>query len=109
VTVAEAVDEGSVSCKTVEIPASPAAKPLIEADLDVAVGGLDAAVLLGHDGIVSGGFHAVEPAQIVVAPGEIKFSVAVKVFERGRQRVGSMLARDAPQLPKRVLQAFGDG
>jgi hypothetical protein len=48
------------------------------------------------------------PAQVAVAPGEIKLGVAVEVFESRRQRVGSVLARDA-QLPKRVLQAFGDG
>ena len=109
VTVADAADEGAVGFKAVEIPASPAPEPLVEADLDVAVGGLDAAVLIGHAGIVAGGLHAVVPAQVVVALGEIKLSVAVEVFESGRQRVGSVLARDAAQLPKRVLQAFGDG
>ena len=109
VTVADTADEGAVSCKAVEVPASPAPQPLVEADLDMAVGGLDAAILVGHAGIVAGGLHAVVPAQVVVAPGEIKLGVAVEVFESGRQRVGSVLARDAAQLPKRVLQAFGDG
>ena len=70
---------------------------------------LDAAILIGHAGIVAGGLHAVVPAQVAVAPGEIKLGVAVEVFETRRQRVRSALARDAAQLPKSVLQAFGDG
>ena len=109
VTVADPGDEGAVGFDAVEIPASPAPQPLVEADLDVAVGGFDAAVLVGYAGIVASGLHAVVPAQVVVALGEIKLGVAVEVFESRRQRVGSVLARNAAQLPKRVLQAFGDG
>jgi hypothetical protein len=43
----------------------------------MAVDGLDPAILIGDAGIVAGGLHAVAPAQVVVAPGEIKLSVAV--------------------------------
>jgi hypothetical protein len=38
----------------------------------MAVGGLDAAILIGHAGIVADGLHAAVLAQIVVAPCEIK-------------------------------------
>jgi hypothetical protein len=41
----------------------------------MAVDGLDPAILIGDAGIVAGGLLA--PAQVVVAPGEIKLSVAV--------------------------------
>ena len=108
VTVADPGDEGAVGFDAVEIPASPAPQPLVEADLDVAIGGFDAAVLIGDAGIVAGGLHAVVPAQIVIALGEIELRGAVQVLESGRQRVGSVLAGDAAQLPKRILQPFGD-
>jgi len=42
----------------------------------MAVDGLDPAILIGDAGIVAGGLHAVAPAKVVVAPGEIKLSVA---------------------------------
>jgi hypothetical protein len=47
----------------------------------MAVGGLDAAILIGHAGIVAGGLHAVVPAQVVVAPGEIKLSVTPRFLK----------------------------
>src|ERR1700724_1603839 len=55
VALADAVDEGTIGFEAVEIPAPPATEPLVEADLDMAVGGLDAAVLIGPAGIVAGG------------------------------------------------------
>jgi hypothetical protein len=58
---------------------------------------------------VARSLHASAPAQAVVALGEIKLGVALEVLEGGRRRVGSAPARNAAQLPKRVLQAFGDG
>src|SRR3982074_2300180 len=106
VTLADAADKDPIGFEAVEIPAPPAPEPLVEADLDMAVGGLDAAVLIGHAGIVAGGRHAVVPAQLIVALGKIALGVAIKVLESGRQGVGSVLAWDASQLPESVLQAF---
>ena len=61
VTLADAADEGAIGFQTGEISASSATESLVEADLDMAVGGLDAAVLVGEAGIVAGGLHAVVP------------------------------------------------
>src|SRR5271157_2361883 len=109
VTVADAADKGAVGVEAGEIPALPAPEPLVEADLDMIVGGLNAPVLIGHARIIAGGLHAVMPAQVIVALGEIELGVAVEILEGGRQRVGPMLAWDASELPKRILQPLGDG
>src|SRR5271166_2306084 len=109
VTVADAVDKGAVGFKADEISALPPPEPLVEADLDMAVGRLDAPVLIGHARIITGRLHAVMPAQLVITLGEIELCVAVEIFEGGRQRVGPMLPWDASELPKRILQPLGDG
>ena len=108
-TVADAADKGAVGVEAGEIPALPAPEPLVEADLDMAVGRLNAPVLIGHARIIAGRLHAVMPAQVIVALGEIELCVAVEILESGRQRVGPMLAWDASELPKRILQPLGDG
>ena len=109
VPVADAADKGAVGFQAGEIPALPAPEPLVEADFDVIVGRLDAAVLVGHARIVTGGLHAVMPAQLVIPFREILLGVAVEVLEGGRQGIGPVLGRDTAQLPKRILQALGDG
>ena len=87
VTVADAVDKGAVGFKADEISALSSAEPLVEADLDMAVGRFNAPILIGHAWIITGRLHAVMPAQLVITLGEIELGVAVGNFEGGRQRV----------------------
>ena len=109
VTLAKFGQTAALSAWVNGIPAPPAPEPLVEADLDMAVGRLNAPVLIGHARIIAGRLHAVMPAQVIVALGEIELCVAVEILESGRQRVGPMLAWDASELPKRILQPLGDG
>ena len=83
VTVADSPDKGAVGFNAGEIPALPAPEPLIEADLDMAIGRLNAPVLIGHARIITGRRHAVMPAQLIIALGEIELCVAVEVLEGG--------------------------
>ena len=64
---------------------------------------------MGFAAVVAGGAHAVMPAQIFVAAGEITLGVGVEVLVGGRERVTAVFRRDAAQLPQRILQVFGQG
>lgn len=70
----------------------------------MAMGGFDRSVLVGDAGIVAGGLQTVMVAErgigLVLALGEVAVG--------GREPVGAMLARDAAELPERLLQAFGE-
>jgi hypothetical protein len=57
----------------------------------MAVGGLDAAILIAQAGIVAEGLHAAVPAQIVVAPRELSCSRGLRRRARGgRPRISAL-------------------
>ena len=54
--------------------------------------------------VVAGRRHAIMFAQGVVACGQVRTGIGIKVAKRGRQTVAAVFARRAAQHPKRVLQ-----
>jgi hypothetical protein len=47
------------------------------------------------------------PTQLLVAPRQVRLSIAIEIAECRRQAVASVLFRHATQRPQRVLQPFG--
>ena len=86
------VDEAPIGGQVVE-PARAAHEQGVEDRLlQVAVGTLDGAVLVGDAAVVAGRLHAVVGHQRLVAPGQVVPGGSVEVAERRRQAVAAMLA-----------------
>ena len=109
VPIADLRHEAAIRVEVVEVPAAPLQQRLIEAALEMAIGRFDAAVLMGHTGIVPGGGHPVVAGQRVIAAGEVELGVPIEVLERRRQRIGPVFGGDALELPQRFLQTLGKG
>lgn len=80
---------------------------LLDRFLQIAVRGLDAAVLVAHAAVVARAGHTVVIEQRRVADGEILFFG--QVLEGSRQAVAAVLLRHAPGLPQGILQPVGQG
>ena len=74
----------------------------------VAVGGLDRAVLVGDAAVVAAGGHAVVVAERSVADGPVLIHLRCEIAERRGEAVAPMLARRAAERPERVLETRGE-
>ena len=102
-------DQPAVGVQVIELTRAAQQQGLIEGALEVAVGTLDAAVLMGGAAVVAGRAHAVVLAQFLVALREIVAGGGVKVAERGRQAVGAVFLGRPSERPQRLLQAGTEG
>ncbi len=93
------VDEAAIGCEIVEVADAAHQQRVLDRFLEMAVRGLDRAVLMSEAPIVAGRLHPVIGAQRIVAPGQILARVRGKVAERGREAVAAMLARRAAEGP----------
>jgi hypothetical protein len=103
------VDEATPVVDAVEVAGAAQDQGLVEGGLEVAVVGLDRAVLVRLAGIVAAGRHFVVGAERLVAPGDVLGGGAVEIAVGGREAAGAMLERDAAQGPEGVLQVLGQG
>ena len=99
--------EAAIGLERVEVAVAPQHQRLIEGALEVPVGSLDRAVLMREAAVVARRGHAVVPAELAVAGGEVV--LLLQVLEGGRQAVGAMLGGNAARLPERVLQPVCQG
>lgn len=108
VPIADAPHEAPVLVDAGKVGAAALHQLLLDAAFDVPVGRLDTAILVGLARVVAGGGHAVVPAQLVIAPGEVGLGIAIEVLEGRGQRVGAVFRRCFAELPQRLLQSLGD-
>src|SRR5205085_2286696 len=102
----ELLEEGLVGSEVGEVPSPAQFECLIEAGLQMAVRGLDRAVLVADAGIVAGWLHAVMATELGIARRLIVSAGQVAVSRR--EPVGAMRARHPAELPERLLDAFGE-
>lgn len=105
----ELVDEAAPVGEAGEVARAAQDQGLVEGGLEVAVVGLDRAVLVRLAGVVAAGRHAVVDTEGLIAAGDVLGRHAVEVTVRGREAVGAMLARNAAQRPEGVLQVLAQG
>jgi hypothetical protein len=98
------VDEAAVVGERVEVARAAQQQRVSESALEMTVGGLDRAVLVGDAAVVAAGGHAVVIAERGVADGPVLFDLRCEVAERRRETVAAVLARCAAEGPERVLQ-----
>jgi len=103
------VDEAAVSGKVIEVGGAAQQQRVEDRPLEVAVGSLDRAVLMGDAAVVAGRPHAVMGTKILVPVRQIIPRVPIEIAEGGRQTVGPMLPRRADERPQGILQPFGQG
>ena len=101
------VDERAIREEVVEVDSNAHQQRVTDRVLQMAVETIDSAVLVRDTAVVTSRFHAVMPAQCIVAAGQILAGLVVKITERGRQTVTTMLERCAAEGPQGILQAFG--
>ena len=103
-------NEAAIGVEIGKVARAAQQQRLIERLLEVAVVALDDAVLVRHAAVVAARHHAVVSAQRLVALGVRSTAAAgIEVAERGRERVGAVLARRTAERPQRVLQTVRQG
>src|SRR5882724_6148865 len=102
----EVLEEGLVGGEIVEVARAAQQKRLLEPGLEMAVCGLDRAVLVADPGIVAGRLHAVVAAELGIA-GRLVLP-ARQVAIGGREPIGAMRARHPAELPERLLKGLGE-
>ena len=80
---------------------------VLDSALEVPVGRLDRAVLMGDATVVAAGGHAVVGAERVVSGGPVLLRLDGQVAERGGEAVAAVLARRATESPECILQSCG--
>ncbi len=100
------VNEAAVGGKIREVARAAQQKLVTKGLLEVPMGTLDRAVLVGDATIVARRRHAVMGTQLLVTPGEVLLGNAIEVAERRRQTVAAVLFRHAAKRLQRILQAF---
>jgi len=105
----EFVDELTVGAEIVELGRAAHQQRVPDHLLEMTVGALDRAVLMGDAAVVARRLHAVMGAQRVVAKGQILACRLVQVPEGGREAVAAMFARSAAKRPQSILEPFGKG
>jgi uncharacterized Zn-binding protein involved in type VI secretion len=104
----QGIDEAAVVGEGVEVAGAAQQQRILERSLQMAVGGLDRAVLMGDAAVVAAGGHAVVVAKRGIADRPVFFDLRREVAERRREAVAAMLARRAAEGPERVLETRGE-
>ena len=102
----ELLEEGLVGSEVGEVPSPAQFECLIEAGLQMAVRGLDRAILVTDAGVVAGRLHAVMATELGIACRLVLPVGQVPV--RRREPIGAVRARHPAELPERFLDAFGE-
>lgn len=93
------IDEAAVGGQIVKIAHPAQQQRITNRGLQMAMGTLDGAILVGDTAVIAGRLHAVMLAQRVVARGQVGTRLRIEIAERRREAVAAVLGRGTAQSP----------